>query len=125
MKIEHPNASFRTYELKQTLEFDVTLCEDQIPIRLEVFESVESDGHFRAVFWERELVRITPTFPRDENDHPEHISDDTLLLERSATLEHTYDDFHADTVSDAVRIVLEDYLTRFEKITGKEGFISG
>jgi len=124
MKIEHPSVAGRAYELKQTLEFDVTLGEEDIPIRIELFESVESDGHFRALFWERELIRLTPTFPQDDSGGPEHTCDDTLLLERSSILERTYNDFQADSVSDAVRTVLEDYLTRLEKMTGEEGFIT-
>jgi hypothetical protein len=125
MKIKHPSVSVRSYVLRRTLEFDTALGEDEVPIRVEIFESVDLDGHFRCLLWEREMMRLTPTFPRDHDDEPAHIADESLMLERPGAIGHKYRDFEADSVDAAIRTVLADCLWRIEQLTGKKGSIAG
>ena len=69
-------------------------------------------------------MQLTPTFPIDEKGNPAHTSSDPVMVERSHVLERDYADVEADSVDDAVRTVLEDYLAKLEHMTGEEGFIT-
>lgn len=119
-KIVHPAITSPVFELIKTVEFDLTLGEEILSIRFELFQGTERKDHFRCHMWELEFFRLTPTFPMDDKGQPQDVSDDIGMAERSTKLSKSYDDFIAPDPDTALHMVLEDFKLRLEHWTGKK-----
>ncbi len=82
MKIKHPAVKSPIYELVKVVETDIQFGDHYWTCRMELLRNTENAGRFRGHVWETETFRLTPTWPRDENNQPAHICDDTLMAER-------------------------------------------
>lgn len=71
------------FELVKVVEVDIRMGEDfSWTTRIEIFRDTEPSGLYRCRAWESELFRLTPSFPRDEDEKPAHVTDDTILVAR-------------------------------------------
>lgn len=121
MKLQHSAIDSPFFELVKTIEVDLALRDDLVvPLRIELFEDSENAGRFRCHLWEREMFRMTPSFPQDHRGRPNEISDDELLAERSTQLTGDYQDFTAPAAEAALAKVLDDLAARLEHWTGRK-----
>jgi hypothetical protein len=100
------------FVLIRTVETEVVLSDDvRWPCRIELFQNIEDSLEFRCRVWQQELFRMTPTFPMDENNDPEHISDEHIFVERgvpgSELASVRSASFRADTPEAALQAVLD------------------
>ena len=127
MKIPHPAVTTPVYELVRTVELNIRFPNDSWTIRIELLRSTETEGRFRCHLWELESFRLTPSFPRDENNLPAHLTDDIIMLERTSFLStgrgrkprFTYEDFAAPNPDAALEIVIDQLKKVLEHITGE------
>ena len=71
------------FELISTVETEVVLSDDiRWPCRVELFQNRQDSREFSCCIWQQELFRLTLTFPMDEQNNPEHVSDDHIFVER-------------------------------------------
>jgi hypothetical protein len=123
MKISHSAVTSPLFELVKVVELDIQLGEDSWSTRIELFQSTEATDHFRCHVWELELFRLTPSFPRDEDGLPAHISDDVLMVERGIAhrkISYPMEDIVASDVNAALKIVVEDLKRFLERVTGEK-----
>ena len=66
--------------LVDTVELSVPLEDDELLLRIEIFESVAQPRHYSARIWLSEFYRIQSTFPQDEDGEPAHEPSDELIL---------------------------------------------
>ncbi len=125
MRFDHPAITSPLFELVRTLEVDLRLGEDHVPLRIELFGDLADATRFRCHVWEREFFRLTPTFPQDDAGEPKDVSDDELLVERSTQLRGDYDDFTAPDADAALKRVMEDLAERLEHWTGGKATLTG
>jgi len=85
MKLTHSAVASPVFEFVKVIELDITLGDDFIPTRIEIFRDTERTDFFRCRVWELEHFNLTPTFPMDEDGKPLHISSDIVQVERSTT----------------------------------------
>jgi len=122
MKITHPTITSSVFELIKTLELDVQLGADSWSIRIELFRDTETKDRFRCHVWELELFRLTPTFPQGKDNHPAHVSDDVLMVDRGiprSRIAYPKEDIVAPDADAALEIVLDD-LKRFLEHASRE-----
>ena len=122
MKIKHPAVTSPVYELVKVAETDIRFGDHAWTYRIELLRDTEDAGRFRCHVWETELFRLTPSFPRDENGQPAHVSDDTLMVERSiprSRIKYPSEDIVAPDADAALEIVLTDLRKYLEHSTGK------
>ena len=99
------------FELRTTLETTLGPEERRYHVRLEVLQSRTDPGRFRARAFEYESFRLIPTAPQDDKGIPQEVSDDDLATERSFSwLDECWcEPFHANSLDEAVEIVLQDF----------------
>lgn len=115
MKISHSAIKSSIFQLVKTVEVDIQLADHAWSLRIELFQDTDQANHFRCHAWESELFRLTPSFPRDENNLPAHITDGMLLVERGIAhqkIDYPLEDIVAPNVEAALEVVLDD-LKRF------------
>ena len=113
IKITHPNITSPVYELVKVLEFNIDLQGIEIfPLRLEIFRSLEDNCRFRAHIWRTEFFRIQSTFPQEDGKPSHQTSDEEILVDFSHYLTVDYDDFRANSIEEAIELIIED-LKRF------------
>jgi hypothetical protein len=123
MKISHSAITSSIFELVKTVELDIRLGDDSWSIRIELLQDTEAKDHFRCHVWELELFRLTPAFPRDENDQPAHISDDILMVDRGiahSRIAYPAENIIASDADAALEIVLDDLKQYLKHVTGEE-----
>lgn len=122
MKLTHPNITSAVFELMRVLELDITLGDDFIPTRIELFRDTERDDHFRCHIWELEHFRLNPTFPRDDSGGPAHISDDVIMVERGTTyrIKGFGGSFIASSAEAALETVIAELNNFLKHVTGEE-----
>jgi hypothetical protein len=70
----------RARVLVETLELSVPFDEDdELSLRIELFEALAPRGHFSARIWRLEYYRIQSTFPQLEGV-PAHLPSDEVIL---------------------------------------------
>jgi hypothetical protein len=122
MKITHSAITSPVFELVKVIELDITLGDDFMPTRIEIFQDTERTDFFRCRVWELERFRLTPTFPM-EDGKPLHISDDVIQVERSVTYrisEDLCDGYVAADVDAALQKVIDDLNSFLEHVTGEK-----
>jgi hypothetical protein len=67
--------------LVDTVELSVPLENDELILRIELFESAAHARHYCARIWRLEHYRIQSTFPQVAGGLPAHPPSDELLLE--------------------------------------------
>ncbi|MBA2646605.1 MAG: hypothetical protein H0U81_07390 [Pyrinomonadaceae bacterium] len=122
MKLTHPNITSAVFELVRVLELDITLGDDFIPTRIELFRDTERDDYFRCHVWELEHFRLTPTFPQDGSGGPAHISDDVIMVERGTTyrIRGFGGSFTASSADAALEMVIAELNDFLKHVTGEE-----
>src|SRR5688572_18101826 len=107
MKIPHHFVKNPIFELVKVVEVDIQLS-DEIAwtYRIEIFRDTEQFNRYRCRVWELELFRLIPSFPRNENNEPAHLTDDTIMVERgiggSETASILNKTFEASSLDDAL-----------------------
>ncbi|MEQ8452700.1 MAG: hypothetical protein RLO52_14780 [Sandaracinaceae bacterium] len=96
----------RVFELLRTLELDVELGAEPMVLRVELFKARHQSQLYRARLWRRELFRMKPSFPRDDDDEPRERTDDTLYVDWSDFLENDLDELIAPSDEAAEERVL-------------------
>ena len=124
MKIIHRAITSSVFELVKTAELDIQLSdEDSWTVRIEIFRDTEQVNLFRCHVWELELFRLTPSFPRTEEDEPAHITDDVIMVERgiahSEIASRLNKPFSAPNTETALEMVIEDFKKFLELTTGE------
>jgi hypothetical protein len=123
MKITHSAITSPVFELVKVIELDITLGDDFMPTRIEIFQDTERTDFFRCRVWELEHFRLTPTFPM-EDGKPLHISDDVIQVERSATYERfrdpSYEGYVAADADAALQMIIDDLKSFLEHVTGEK-----
>lgn len=97
-----------SYLLVRTLELDVELGGEPMVLRLEIFRAANERDAYRARLWRRALYRMSPSFPRNDEDEPIERTDDSLFVEWAELLDGDYERFEADSDDAAQDRVLED-----------------
>jgi hypothetical protein len=123
MKVIHSAVTSPVYELVKTVEVDIRLGDDSWTTRVELLRDTEKSDHFRCRVWELELHRLTPSFPRDENDLPAHVTDSPIFVERGiahSRIKYPLEEIVAPDADAALRIVLDDLKRFLEHVTGEE-----
>lgn len=123
MKIIHAAVTSSVYELAKTVEVDIQLGEDSWTTRIELLHNTERADHFRCHVWELELHRLTPSFPRDENNMPSHITDASILVERGiahSRVAYPVQDIIAPSADAALDAVISDLKRFLEHVTGEQ-----
>lgn len=123
MKISHSAITSSMFELVKAVELDIRLGDNSWSIRIEMLQDMEAKDHFRCHVWELELFRLTPTFPRGENNQPAHISDDVIMVDRGiarSRIAYPAEDIIASDVDVALGIVLDDLKQYLKHVTGEE-----
>lgn len=123
MRIAHRCVTSPVFELVKTVELDIQLGDEYgWTTRIELFREVGRDTRYRCHVWELELFRLTPSFPRNEDGEPAHVTDDTLLVERgiahggvASGLNRSFD---APDVEAALEMVAEDLKKFLEHVSG-------
>ena len=122
MKLTHSAITSSVFELVRTAEVDIQLGEDSWTTRIELLRDTEKSDHFRCRVWELDLHRLTPSFPRDENNRPAHITDAAIFVERGiahSRIEYPLEDIIASDVDAALEIVVNDLKRFLEHVTGE------
>jgi hypothetical protein len=121
MKITHSAITSSIYELIKVIEVDIELGEDAWTARIELFQDTERKDFFRCNVWERELFRLIPSFPRDENNEPAHFTDDAILVKRPiAHSKLDYKGFVAPDQDTALKMIIDDLKYFLEYVTGEK-----
>ncbi|HEX8161301.1 MAG TPA: hypothetical protein VF538_05485 [Pyrinomonadaceae bacterium] len=123
MKVTHSAITSSVFELVKTVEVDVQLGDDSWSTRVELLRDTEKADHFRCHVWELELHRLIPSFPRDDNDQPAHITDAPIFVERGiahSRVKYPFEDIIAPDVDSALGIVVKDLKRFLEHATGEE-----
>lgn len=121
MKLIHSAITSPIFELVKVIELDITLGDDLIPTRIEIFQDTARSDFFRCRVWELEYFRLIPTFPMDENGEQLHISDDVIQAERSSTYaifnNLDYRGFAAANSDTAMQMIIADLKAFLEHTT--------
>lgn len=123
MKISHSAITSSVFESVKIVELDIRLGDDSWSVRIELLRDTEASDRFRCHVWELESFRLTPTFPRDENDQPAHISDDVLMVDRGiahSQIAYPREDIIARDADSALEIVLDDLKRFLQHVTDEE-----
>jgi hypothetical protein len=125
MKILHRAVKSSIFELAKTVELDIHFNdEDAFTTRIELFRDTEQPNRFRCHVWERELFRLTPSFPRNDANVPAHVTDDHIMVERgiphSEIASILNETFEAPSVEAALNMVIEDLKKFLEHATGEK-----
>jgi hypothetical protein len=70
----------RSRLLVETIELTVPLKDEELILRIELFESGVQARHYCARIWRLEYYRIQPTFPQGDDSQPAHGPSDELVL---------------------------------------------
>jgi len=71
----------RALVLVETIQFSVAVPDDELELRVELFEALAQPRHYGARLWRIERFRIQSTFPQVDH-HPAHRpSDESILKE--------------------------------------------
>jgi hypothetical protein len=70
----------RSRVLVDTIELSVPFGDDELTLRIELFESVADARHYCARIWRLEYYRIQSTFPQVAGGLPAHEASDELIL---------------------------------------------
>ncbi len=123
MKITHSAITSPVFELVKVIELDITLGDDFIPTRIEIFQDTERTDFFRCRIWELEYFHMVPTFPMDKDGKPMHVSDSIVQVERSTTYrifkDLSYDGFAATDADAALQKIIDDLKSFLEHVTGE------
>jgi hypothetical protein len=108
----------------KTLELDIQFSgEGAGTTRIELFRDTEHPDRYRCHVWELELFRLTPSFPRNKENEPAHVTDDAIMVERGiprsdiASLLNA--PFEAPGTEAALALVVEDLQKFLEHVTGE------
>jgi len=75
-----------TRVLVETLELSVSLEDDELTLRVEIFEMISNPRHYSARIWRLEHYRIQATFPQVDGS-PAHAPSDELILKEFEGIE--------------------------------------
>jgi hypothetical protein len=124
LKVIHSTITSPVFELVKTVLLDITLAEDYIPTRIEIWQDTERKDRFRCYIWELEYFNLTPTFPQDETGKPRDTCSDVTQVERSwryaRTQRFDYEEFIADSIEAALQMVIANVKAELKYITGEE-----
>jgi hypothetical protein len=123
MRLTHPAVTSSVFELVKTIELDIQFGEDSWTTRIELLRDAERADHFRCHVWQLELHRLTPSFPRDENGLPAHVTDACIFTEEGvprSRIAYPLEDIVAPNVDSALEIVLDDLKSFLKHVTGEE-----
>lgn len=67
--------------LVQTLEVEVPVDDDELIVRIEIFEDLSAPGNYISRIWRLEHYRLQSTFPQNAGV-PVHSPSDELILKR-------------------------------------------
>jgi len=120
MKINHSAAPNPIYELAKKLIVDIELNEPHT-FTVEIYINTDDQKQFRARIYEKELFRLTPSFPRDDDHNPKEESDDDLNVERHMPfMGFDYETFTAESIDDAQNMIISGIRKYVAHSTGKE-----
>lgn len=119
MPISHQAITSPIFELKRTVEFDITLSEDFFPVRIEVFQDIANPNQFRCRIWQLEYYRVQPTFPQDGDGNPsEEGADEAIWVDWEYQLANDYQCFTAQDTDAALTKILDDVRKFLLRTTG-------
>ena len=70
----------RSRVLVDTVELSLPLDDEELNLRIEIFESVAHARHYCARIWRLEFYRLQSTFPQTAAGQPAHQLSDELIL---------------------------------------------
>lgn len=70
----------RSRVLIETIELLVPFKEEELTLRIEIFESMAQSRKYCARIWRLEYYRLQPTFPQGDDGQPVHGPSDELVL---------------------------------------------
>lgn len=122
MKIKHPAVTSDVFKLVTVLEFDLSLGDQFLPTRIELFQDTERPRQFRCRMWERELFRIQGTLPQNAKHRPnDPPSDEELLVERTWELSDKFEDFEAPNPKAALKLFLDSLEKYLKRVAPADG----
>lgn len=65
--------------LVEVLQLTVPLRDEELTLRIEIFESLSAARHYSAQVWRLEYYRLQPTFPQQKGE-PAHVPGDEVIL---------------------------------------------
>ena len=89
-------------------------------MRIELLQDTEQADQFRCHVWGLELHRLTPSFPRDENGRPAHVTDAPIFVERG--MDHSRINYPQEVIiapDSALETVVGDLKRFLEHVTGE------
>ncbi|HMI86916.1 MAG TPA: hypothetical protein VK550_22635 [Polyangiaceae bacterium] len=75
-----------TRVLVDTLELNVTLEDDELTLRVEIFETISKPRHYSVRIWRLEHYRLQATFPQLDGS-PVHAQSDEIILKEFEGIE--------------------------------------
>jgi hypothetical protein len=113
LKISHHTVTGNVFELVKTVELDIRLGDEATwTTRIELFRDTEQSHLYRCHVWELELFRLTPSFPRNDENVPVHITDDMIMVKRGIAHSNiasiSNKPFDAPDIDAALERVIED-----------------
>lgn len=124
MQISHSAITSPVFELVKTVLIDITLGDDYIPTRIEIWQDTKRKDRFRCYVWELEHFNLNPTFPQDDQGSSIQNSTDIVQVERSwrygRTNRFNYQEFEATSIEEALAMFVDDLKEELEWITGEE-----
>lgn len=117
--IQHPAVVSPIYQLRKTLELDVRLSGERVPVRIELFQSVAHSRAFRC------RVRSMETAAQLQAILAQVASEEGTEEGRAATesLIGLHVDYEADDETSALLLIFEDLLDFLGQTTGEDGEI--
>jgi len=124
MQISHSAITSPVFELVKTVLFDITLGDDYIPTRIEIWQDTMRIDRFRCYVWELEYFNLNPTFPQDDQGSSIHKCTDIVQVERSwrygRTNRFNYQEFTATSIEEALTMFVDDLKEELEWITDEK-----
>lgn len=125
MKINHRAVTSPVFELVKVIELDIRMSDEEAwTTRIELFREMEQSDVYRCRVWESEMFRLTPSFPRNAENEPAHVTDDTIMVERgiagSDIASRLSKPFNARSAEAALEMVVEDLKKFIEHAMGAE-----
>ena len=110
MEFAFPEITGPLFELVRTIEFDVAIGENAVPVRVEILQAIDDPTRFRARVWQREEMPLPA--PEEGTEKGPEIGPAQVLVERPVDLGDDYLDFAAEDADGALHAVLEDLADR-------------
>ena len=115
--LRHEKLIERALVVVETIQFSVAIADDELELRVELFEALARPRHYMARLWRIERFRIQPTFPQLDHQ-PAHLPSDESILKEFEGLDFPSETSPFADVSAFRTHVLENLARWFEEQLG-------